>query len=159
MNTEQPAGYTITIPGTLAEYRLTIPGRLPGLNEYTETTRANRYKGAKMKSQAQEAVKWCIYSQLHAKQIKRPVYLLFTFYELDRRRDHDNVSAFAHKVIQDALVECGTLIDDGWDCITGYMDDFAVDHEHPRIVVEFIEQEGEIKCSSRRVKNSRPRKR
>lgn len=138
-------GFTVTIPGTLAEYRLTIPGRLPGLNEYTEATRRNRYKGATMKRQAQELVQWCIRAQLHQKKIARPVFLLFTFYEQDRRRDHDNVSSFARKVIQDALVTCGTLKDDGWNDITGYLDWFRVDAKHPRITVDFIEQE-EIKC-------------
>lgn len=151
---ELEQGYTVTIPGTLAEYRLTIPGRLPGLNEYTETTRANRYKGAKMKQTTQELVLWCIRSQLHDKKITKPVFLLFTFYEQDRRRDHDNVSSFARKVIQDALVAAGTLQDDGWDEITGYLDRFRVDAKKPRITVEFIEQEVPQKCKKRQSKSS-----
>ena len=31
------------------QYKLTIPGRLPGLNELIEAERANRYKGAQLK--------------------------------------------------------------------------------------------------------------
>lgn len=150
---QEKAGYSITIPGTLAEYRLTIPGRLPGLNEYTETTRANRYKGAKMKRDAQETVLWCIRAQLNRLRIEKPVFLLFTFYEKDKRRDHDNVSSFARKIIQDALVEAGTLQDDGWNHVAGYLDQFAVDAQHPRIMVQFIEQEVEPKCKQRQSKS------
>lgn len=140
------AGYAVTIPGTMAEYRLTIPGRLPGLNEYTDACRTNPKKGNSMKREAQELVMWHILAQLHRKRIEKPVFLLFTFYEQDRRRDRDNVSSFARKVIQDALVKAGTLHDDGWDYVTGYLDAFKVDKNNPRIVVQFIEQEVEKKC-------------
>ena len=74
------------------------------------------------------------------------LFMLFTFYEQDRRRDRDNVSSFARKVIQDALVKTGTLTDDGWDHVTGYLDRFEVDKDNPRIVVQFIEQEAVSKC-------------
>lgn len=149
------AGYAVTIPGTLADYRLTIPGRLPGLNEYTEANRGGSSQGAKMKRQSQELVMWHILAQLHRKKIGKPVFLLFTFYEADRRRDRDNVSSFARKVIQDALVKAGTLQDDGWDQVTGYLDQFKVDKHNPRIVVEFIEQEVEPKCKGQRGKSSK----
>ena len=140
------AGFAVTIPGTLADYRLTIPGRLPGLNEYTTACRTNPQKGNKMKQDAQTTIMWHILAQLHRKRIEKPVFLLFTFYEQDRRRDRDNVSSFARKVIQDALVKTGTLHDDGWDYVTGYLDTFKVDKANPRIVVQFIEQEAEKKC-------------
>ena len=148
------ACYTVRIPGTLADYSLTVPGRLPGLNEYTDSTRTHKQKGADMKRHFQNIVGWHIRAQLHNKVIDKPVFLLFTFYERDRRRDHDNVSSFARKVIQDALVKCGTLHDDGWDYVTGYMDRFAVDAKDPRIEVHFIEQEGKLKCKRRQNKSS-----
>lgn len=138
--------FTITIPGSLASYQLTIPGRLPGLNEYTDACRTSSQKGGKMKSDAQIAVMWQIKAQLRRLRIDKPVFMLFTFYEKDRRRDRDNVSSFARKVIQDALVAAGVLKDDGWDQITGYMDRFEVDRDNPRIVVQFIEQEAIDKC-------------
>lgn len=135
------AAYLVRIPGNLASCRLVIPGRLPGLNEYTNDNRSNRHKGAAMKKDAQEVVQWCIMSQLQRVRFDKPVFLLFTFYEKDRRRDHDNVSSFARKVIQDALVACKVLKDDGWDQVTGYLDQFRVDPKHPRITVQFIVQE------------------
>lgn len=134
--------YTLTIPGTLAGYTLTIPGRLPGLNEYTKATRTHRQMGADMKAEHQTTVQWLIRQQLRTLQIDKPVFLIFTWYEKDRRRDRDNVASFGRKVIQDALVASGVLADDGWDEVTGYIDRFAVDAQNPRIVVQFIEQEG-----------------
>ena len=144
-------GYTITIPGTLAPYSLTIKGRLPGLNEYTEANRTHHQNGGRMKHQAQELVMWHIMAQLRRIRIEKPVFMLFTFYEQDKRRDRDNVSSFARKVIQDALVAAGTLKNDGWDQVTGYLDAFDVDPKNPRIVVEFIEQEA-VQCKKRQNK-------
>lgn len=138
--------FSITVPGTMANYQLIIPGRLPGLNEYTDACRTNNQKGGKMKREAQEIVMWNILSQIRGRRFTKPVFLLFTFYEKDRRRDRDNVSSFARKVIQDALVKCGNLQDDGWDHVTGYLDRFEIDKDNPRIVVQFIEQEAISKC-------------
>lgn len=145
---QEQNGFTVTIPGTLTDFKLSIPGKMPGLNEYVEANRTNHHKGAQMKRDCQEAVQWCIKSQIRQRRIKKPVFLLFTFYEKDRRRDHDNVSSFARKVIQDALVASGVLQDDGWNHVTGYLDLFRVDPQHPRIVVQFIEQE-EIKSAKK----------
>ena len=39
------------------QYKLTIPGRLPGLNELIEAERSNRYKGAQLKKDAEHDVK------------------------------------------------------------------------------------------------------
>lgn len=158
MTPEQPAnnspvaGYTVTIPGHLSPHTLTIKGRLPGLNEYTEANRTHHQNGARMKSQAQDIVMWHIFSQMRRAKFEKPVFMLFTFYEQDKRRDRDNVSSFARKVIQDALVKCGTLKNDGWDQVTGYLDRFMVDKQNPRIVVEFIEQE-ESQCKRRQGKS------
>ena len=137
----------LTIAGDVSEKCLIVKGRLPGLNEYTTACRTNPHKGNEMKQQAQQTVMWYILQQMHRHRFKKPVFILFSFYEQDRRRDRDNISSFARKVIQDALVKCGNLQDDGWDYVTGYMDRFYVDKENPRIVVEFIEQEVEPKCS------------
>lgn len=135
------ACYTVAILGNKSPHVLTIPGRLPGMNEYTAACRTAPHKGARMKQEAQETAMWQIMAQLRRVKFTRPVFLLYTFYEKDKRRDKDNVSGFAHKVIQDALVKCGTLQDDGWDQVTGYLDRFEVDRKNPRIVVEFIEKE------------------
>ena len=134
------AAHTVKILGTKYPKALVIKGRLPGLNEYTTACRTSPHKGNEMKRQAQDTVMWHIMSQLRGVRFTRPVFLLFTFYEPNRKRDLDNISSFARKAIQDALVKCGTLKNDGWGHVTGFLDSFDVDAKDPRIVVEFIEQ-------------------
>lgn len=114
--------------------RFTIHDRLPGMNEYTAQQRNNKYGGAYMKKYAQKSVE----AEIRAaklKHIERPVYIQYTFYEPNKRRDKDNIAGFAHKVIQDALVACRVLDDDGWNNISGFSDDFHVDKKEPRIEV------------------------
>ena len=153
MDLTQVADLLQRITSSVPHSRLVIKGRLPGLNEYTRACRTNPHTGNEMKRQAQDVVAWNILAQLGRRRFEKPVFLIFTFYEQDRRRDRDNVSSFARKVIQDALVKCGTLQDDGWDYVTGYLDRFQVDKENPRIVVEFIEQEVEPTCRKRQNKS------
>ena len=117
------------------EYKLTIMGRLDGLNEYTRACRSNPYKGSKMKHQNENTVIWAIRQQLRGVKIRTPVRLEFYWYEASKRRDHDNVSSFGRKVIQDALVKAGVLEDDGWDYIDGFTDLFLLDKDNPRIEV------------------------
>lgn len=125
--------------GAVMEYRFIIPGRLDNLNDYISAERSNRYKGAKMKSTNQNHAfqEACI--QLGDIHIKKPVKMVYRWYEKDRRRDLDNISSFGRKVIQDALVEAGILPDDGWKYIIGFTDEFYVDKKYPRIEVTIIE--------------------
>lgn len=146
------AAHSIAILGFKSPYSLTIPGRLPGLNEYTDACRTNPRAGARMKQDAQETVMWHAMSQIRRYKFNGPVFILYHFYEKDKRRDKDNVSGFAHKVIQDALVKIGLLEDDGWNHVTGNLDAFDVDKKNPRIVVEFIEQEVQP-CKEQQGKN------
>ena len=126
-------------------YTLKIPGRLPGLNEYINANRTHAQKGASFKKKHQEAVMWYILRDLGRKPIERPVFLKFTWYEQDKRRDLDNVSSYGRKIIQDALVKSGKLYDYGWGYVVGYSDKFKVDKDNPRIEVQIIEQEGSVK--------------
>ena len=80
-------------------YLLTIPGQLPGANDYIAAERANRHKAAKMKRDAQSYIAWYIKRDLRGVRIKRPVVLSYTWWEKDRRRDKDNI-AFAKKFIR-----------------------------------------------------------
>ena len=66
-----------------------------------------------------------------------------TFYEPNRRRDKSNVAAFGVKVIEDALVMCGVLKDDGWAYIRAFTSRFALDKEKPRIVVRITDEGAE----------------
>lgn len=121
-------------------YKFTIRGTLPGLNEYIEQERTHRQAGAKLKKQCECVVLHALRS-LGKLQIEEPVYMVYHWYEKDRRRDKDNISSFGRKVIQDALVKAHILQNDGWKNIIGFEDRFEVDKKNPRIVVEIIEGE------------------
>lgn len=118
---------------------LTIPGTLNNLNDYIAAERANRHKGAKMKAGNGNIVAAAIRQCMRGVKIDRPVYMHYTWYEPNRRRDLDNISSFGRKVIQDALVAAGVLRDDGWKHVVGFSDRFQVDKENPRIEVTIRE--------------------
>jgi Holliday junction resolvase RusA-like endonuclease len=113
---------------------------MPGMNEFIAAQNRNRFIGAKMKKDYQLLAKLYLQKQIQW-QIEKPVFISYYFFEENKRRDHDNVSGFAHKVIQDALVEAGILKDDGWDEVFGYSDRFEVDKKRPRIEVVITEVE------------------
>lgn len=117
------------------EYLLTIPGTLPNLNDYIAAERTNRHKGAKMKADSGNIVAVAIRQCLRGVRIEGPVFMEYTWVEPSRRRDKDNISSFGRKVIQDTLVQCGVLKDDGWKHVVGFSDRFEVDRENPRIEV------------------------
>ncbi len=122
----------------MSVYRFTVPGRLPGLNDYIEAERTHRLKGAGMKANCERLIRACIRKQIRTVQLTPPVWINYRFIEADRRRDKDNISGFAHKVIQDSLVKAKIIPNDGWNQIANYRDDFDVDAKDPRIEVEII---------------------
>ena len=93
-----------------------------------------------MKRKDEETVSWYIRSQLRGIHIKCPVRMEYKWYEPNRKRDLDNISSWGRKVIQDALVKCRVIENDGWRQITGFSDSFYVDKKNPRIEV-VIEEE------------------
>ena len=76
-------------------YKFTIKGTLPGLNELIEAERRNRFIGAKLKKQY-EAVVMRAARSLGNVEFEEPVYMVYHWYEKDRRRDKDNISGMAH---------------------------------------------------------------
>ena len=128
------------------KYELILDGIMPNLNDYLHGERIAIRKNGKfttkgnaMKQEYQRKVVSAVRSQLRGIHINKPVKIYYTFYEKNRKRDLDNISAFAHKVIQDGLVQCGLLANDGWKNIVGYSDDFYVDKDNPRIEVTIRE--------------------
>ena len=117
-------------------WKVTIPGLLPGLNEYIDAERAvkGKYKAAAMKKQAENVIGYMVKTQLRGVHFVRPVIIHYRWIEPNRRRDKDNI-AFAKKFIQDSLVHTGVLVNDGWNQIEGFTDDFAVDPKNPRVEV------------------------
>ena len=113
---------------------IVVPGRFPGMNEFITANRAGHGKcnlGNRMKQRDQDR----IIRYLPEIKITQPVKIEYTYYELNRRRDLDNIAGYYHKIFQDSLVRAGILQGDGWDYITGYSDAFAVDKNNPRIEI------------------------
>lgn len=122
--------------------KIVVTGRLQSLNEYIDAERSNRFRAAKMKRDAQQKVMICIRKCLGMWTASEPVVMHYTWVEPNRRRDLDNICAFARKVIQDALVASGVLSGDGWAQIAGFDDRFLIDARCPRVEVEIEEVEG-----------------
>lgn len=120
--------------------KFTIFGRLDGLNEYTSANRTNRFKGAKMKADNEKTVLNAVRQSKVKRIYKYPIELKITWYELNSRRDIDNIT-FATKFIQDALVKSEILYDDSQKYIKKLSHEVLVDKANPRIEVEIIEME------------------
>ena len=115
-----------------------IPLKLPSLNDYVNAERTNRFKGAKMKRDTQDAIKVYMRATIH---FENPVRLHFHWIEKTSRRDLDNV-AFAKKFILDALVELGVLTDDSQKYVKGFTDTFEKGKENGVIVtIEEVEDD------------------
>lgn len=123
------------------EYLLNIPGRLDNLNDFIRADKASRYKGGNLKRKNEDIVTLYIRKQLRGVKISKTVFMEYTWVEKDKRRDLDNISSFGRKVIQDALVSCGVLKNDGWDQISGFTDTFRVDKKESHIEVLIREVE------------------
>lgn len=115
--------------------KLTIQGRLPGLNEYIAEIAKSKYSGGSMKKQWTETIK----ALSKAQGIRRchPVEIIFTWYEPNMKRDKDNI-AFAKKFILDGLVTAGVLEGDGWKGYGDFDDRFEIDKKNPRVEVELL---------------------
>lgn len=131
------------------EHKLIIPGTLPNLNDYLQAERQTFRKGKKfttkgneLKQTNQDLVIWQIRQQLRGLHINNPIILKYDFFEPNNKRDLDNISAFAHKIIQDALVKAEVIDNDGWKNIKGYVDQFYHDKDNPRIEVNIVEVGG-----------------
>ena len=92
----------------------TINRRLYSLNDVIAANRANKYKGATLKKDIEEAIGWDIKQALckgELKPISNPCIIRINWYESSKRRDVDNVQS-SQKFILDSLVKNGVLKND-----------------------------------------------
>ncbi|MDN6161618.1 RusA family crossover junction endodeoxyribonuclease [Tetragenococcus halophilus] len=119
--------------------KIVIPGSLTDLNTYTNAERTNRYKGAKIKKQNTYKAA-AAFMPVRTQKLSLPIKLHITWFCENRRIDPDNV-AFAKKFLLDGMQEAGCLKNDGFNQIKGFVDEFEIDKENPRIEVNIIESE------------------
>lgn len=131
-------------PASPYEQVLFFPGPLPGLNELIEaakTKRCDNRQGSAyttMKKQYGEDLHWQLLAQ-KAHHVAR-AFLIFHWIERDDNRDPDNVAAGGRKILLDAMVQAGVLVDDSRAYVAGWEDVFPIDAEHPgvRVVIRDI---------------------
>lgn len=114
-----------------------IPFRLPGLNDYIDAERGNRYAAASLKKNVEMKLRLYIRQQCKI-QFTQPVSITYVWVEPSRRRDKDNI-AWAKKLVQDALVKAGVLQGDGWRHIESFSDRFKVDKLNPGVGITIEE--------------------
>ncbi len=114
-----------------------IPGRLPGLNEYTGACRSGARAGGSFKRRHQDAVCWAIRAA-GLRPVAGKVNVSITWVEPNMRRDKDNIR-FGAKFILDALVEMGIVPNDSWTYIGELSDRYYVNKSDPKIIVELEE--------------------
>lgn len=119
-------------------------GRLPSLNEYIAANRKHLQAGAQFKRKWQSAVGFVIkrYKNKGLLQpVESPCIIKFTYHEKTARRDLDNITGFAHKVILDSLVELGILPNDTQKWVQGFTDTFLKsDNDFIKIEIEQTSQ-------------------
>lgn len=117
----------------------TIYGKMPTINEYITACRRNPYCGANMKTEFTNVAMWSM-KDLYGLKFDK-VIIHYRFFEMNQKRDKDNVFSFATKIIQDAMQELELIENDGWNNIENFTHDFFVDKRDPRIEV-YIEEVG-----------------
>lgn len=110
-----------------------VPGRLPGLNEYTRACRSHWAVGAKLKRESTRLVAACARAA-RVGRFSGPVTVTCRWVERDSRRDLDNV-AFGMKFVLDGLVEAGVIGDDDQRHVGGISSEFSIDGKNPRVVI------------------------
>lgn len=118
-------------------YKVTIPMKLPSLNEYINVCRTNPYKASKYKKDIERDISVFL-SRLP--KFDKPISIHFHWVEENKKRDLDNI-AFSKKFILDAMVKCGVLTDDSRRYITAFTDTFEYGKE-AKVILEISEVEG-----------------
>ena len=119
--------------------KITIPMKLPSLNEYISACKIHRgkwNKGNEMKQQTQAEIIWYLKK---IPKFEKPITIKFIWIsKVGDRRDLDNI-CFAKKFILDAMQQCGKLKNDNRNYVTGFTDEFTYGKEYEvRLEIEEI---------------------
>lgn len=115
---------------------LIIPHRLPSLNEFAGPVGHWRYRKLKAETQASIA------AEIKRQGIKPMpfAHLTYTWHEKNKKRDLDNIAS-ACKFINDALVACKILPDDGWAEVLSLSHHFVCVGGDARVYVELTDKD------------------
>lgn len=113
----------------------TIPGRLPGYNELTKGHWAARQR---VKQAAMDLVGWNIKAQGMWRYTGK-ITVEIRCFEPNRKRDDDNVTSGAAKVILDAMKNMSMIQGDGQRYVRCVKHPVEVDRERSRVEIEIRE--------------------
>lgn len=134
-------------------YKITVPikkkmdgkwDKPPTLNDHiraertTIRTKTGKVftKGSILKKTWQEYFSIYIRKDMGKIKIEKPILCRYHYHYPDSRADYSNIHSIFCKYFEDALQECGTIINDNQKYIKGFTADFDIDKEKPRIEVE-----------------------
>ena len=123
----------------IKQHKFTIEGKLPNLNDIIAEAKKGRgsYQPyAEMKREYTDLVDWCAKGM---PKFKSEVEIEITWFEPNKRRDVDGISAGGCKFILDGLVQAGVIINDNQKYVKRINNNYEVDKENPRIEVEIRE--------------------
>lgn len=113
-----------------------LQGEYTTLNEYSNAERTHyRYGASIKKAETQRAANELVFQRrTDAPPVPKSIFK-FTWYRKNKRTDPDNI-VFAKKFILDAMQLVGIIENDGWNQVAGFIDDFKVDKDNPRVEIE-----------------------
>jgi len=111
--------------------KVTIPLKLPSLNDYTKMCRADGRYANKIKQNLEQQIGLYL---IQLPRFENPVKIHFIWVESNKRRDLDNI-CFAKKFILDAMVKYGKLKDDNRKCVIGFTDSFKYEDRN-KVILE-----------------------
>ena len=114
--------------------KFVLLGEYCTLNEYSEAERTHYRYGASIKKAETNRAALELKSQWDGVPIPKSVFK-FTWYRKNRRTDPDNM-VFAKKFILDAMQQVGIIKNDGWKQVAGFIDEWDVDPDDPRVEIE-----------------------
>ena len=104
---------------------ITIIYKFTALNEYTNSSRANKYLSGKIKKRETEIARLHF---INTPPIKTPCKLKFTWIMKSKRMDLDN-RAFSRKFILDGMVKANVIPDDSLKYVIGFQDEYEIGAE------------------------------
>lgn len=115
-------------------YKVTIPMKLPSLNEYISACKIQRgtwNKGNQMKQDTQLEM---LYYLRKLPKFEKPIKIKFVWVsEKNDRRDLDNI-CFAKKFVLDAMQQAERLTNDNRKHVTGFTDEFIYGEKYAVIL-------------------------
>ena len=99
-----------------------IEHKFTALNEYTNSSRANKYLSGAIKKRETEIARLHF---INTPKIATPCRIKFTWIMKNKRMDLDNRS-FSRKFILDGMVKANVIPDDSLKYVIGFVDEFEI---------------------------------